>query len=195
MKNVKRLSAVLAGLLATVFLSTAVHSLRSRRPSRTARRPVVGVHGQGMFLPRADPASMGVHPNVVATDPDTPVFPVDVDPNLSLDAAAQTLYDQMAQRLTGYATVPVSRTNYYAVFVNSRHYRIIEWQGTLTDVTPAAGGNVVTVGVNPALQTPTWISNDYTEQYFVSNNGAIQYLGFADPLGLAGRYPPEMEEY
>ncbi|MGC8641471.1 MAG: hypothetical protein ACP5XB_16520 [Isosphaeraceae bacterium] len=131
--------------------------------------------------------------NALMSDPGVPTFPVYVDESLNLDPQTLALYQQAANQLTGYAPVPNDRTNYFAWVI--ANYTVLGWQGLVEALGSNGQGTLVTVSVVPTCDVPTAFGSDYTEQYLLANDGTIQYLGFSDPLGLAGQMPSEIDEY
>jgi hypothetical protein len=127
------------------------------------------------------------------SDPGVPTFPVYVDESLNLDPQTLALYQQAANQLTGYAPVPNDRTNYFAWVI--ANYTVLGWQGLVEALGSNGQGTLVTVSVVPTCDVPTAFGSDYTEQYLLANDGTIQYLGFSDPLGLAGQMPSDIDEY
>ena len=160
----------------------SAHTRRGRAPSVPTTQP------KGVIPPVA-----GAMQNALASDPGVPTFPVYVSDSLNLDPQTLALYQQAANQLTGYAPVPNDRTNYYAWVI--RNYTVLGWQGLVESLVANGQGTVVTVYVFPTCDVATAFGSDYTEQYLLANDGTIQYLGFSDPLGLAGQVPPDTEEY
>jgi hypothetical protein len=115
-----------------------------------------------------------------------PVFPVYVASTRNLNQSEKTLYQQMAMALSGRATVPVDRTNYYSSLAGL----VQAWEGIITEVEPInGGGNFVTMTVVPLFSMPKIVQTDYSEQYTVAADGTIQYSGFLDPNNWAGNSP------
>lgn len=185
--------AVLFSANAPAQKSGARTSLRAKQ-GKTSRRPLYG-STNSQFEPKAFPAFERPDLNDLDYDPEVPTFPVDVDPALTLDQATQAQYQQLANQLSGYATVPNDRLNFYSAFVNSPDFTVVGWQGILEDVGSDPSGSVVTLSVIPALDYVMAYPISYTEQYLVGNDGSIQFLGSADPLGVAGQFPSETFEY
>ena len=156
-----------------VIVSTPSGSRRSVQPARFTGPPV-----------RAKGASF------MALSPSPPVFPVEVDPNLSLDANTQALFQQMATLLSGNPAVPNNRTNFYSAVIATAGLTVNNWEGWVENVQAMNGGNLVTVAVFPSLSSTDYgdslaIDTNYYEQYFVLN-GSHTYSGFLDPLNESG---------
>lgn len=135
-------------------------------------------------------------PNAVAIK----VFPrrdpwVTVDWSLKLDPKTKALYQRMATLVSGYKAIPKDRFNYYAAVNNPPDYLIHGWGGMLNKVEPMPkGGYLLTVRVHADLSVtasrlPMMYSSDYSEQYSVDVNDKLEYVGFLDPKGWAGKMP------
>ncbi len=186
----RRRSLVLAGTaiatLASIVVSAQIHGQRvnSRKGLSRNATPNDATEVQLKYSP-PDKAAHFADAN------SDPVFPVSVDSSVSLDQATLNLHQQMANALSGYATVPNSRTNYFSALNNHPEFTFGYWGATLENVQTVAGGNVVTVYVYPVFTNRSSIlsPNDYTEQYLIGNDGSITYQGSADPNGYAGQMP------
>ena len=177
--------AIFVGMAMTAFTARVYAQRHSRLgPSAGKNLPTKQeAHAKG--------AAQRAFGGIRAADDPGPTFPVTVDFTLTLDANTQALYQQMATALSGYTTVPNDRINYYSAFNNWADYQISGWVGMVQNVQSIDGGNVVTVGVVPQFTNASSIVvNDYSEQYFVGNDGRITYQGFTDPNGWAGQSPP-----
>ncbi len=179
--------AVLAGVLATARVYAQRLKPRSGLVQKNRANNVTRY--QQKYAP---PPFQMVRVSVIGNNP---VFPVSVDSGLTLDQTTQALYQQMATTLTGYATVPNDRTNYFSALNNNADFQFGWWAGTIENVQTINGGHVVTVGVYPVFtnRATVLVPNDYTEQYLVGNNGSITYQGSADPNGYAGQMPGNVD--
>jgi len=136
------------------------------------------------------------HPDEVARQIFTPRDPwVEVDWSLKLDPKTEALYKRMATVVSGYKAIPKDRLNYYAAVNNPPDYLIHGWGGMLNNVQPLPnGGYLLTVSVEADLSVTAWripmmYSSDYSEQFSVDVNNKLEYVGFLDPNGWAGKMP------
>jgi hypothetical protein len=133
-------------------------------------------------------------------DDGLPPFNVLVDPTLTLTPAQLAIYQQLATDISGFATIPNDRLNYYSAINSPPDSTIGGWNGLIQNVQANDCGYVVTVFVTPNLSTTDFggatviCVSDYCETYQVTND-IVQYLGFTDPNGLGGQSPMEMEGY
>lgn len=196
---------VAVGIAALVVAGATAQAQRfDRLTSGRGARPRAAAAANGTFQLKSSPeevtpvnrgrSGMPIAMAMVI-DPGGPVFPVEVDPGLVLQPGPAAQFQQMAGTLSGYAGVPQDRLDYYSWLIASNDYTIDGWQGIVQGVVQQATGYDVFVKVIPSMATPAAIAADYTEHYFVANDSTIQYQGAADPQGLAGLPPPEIDEY
>ena len=184
---VAAMSVVAVALLASAQVSA--QRFGPRRGSPQARQQNTVSQPQPK-LPIRSPLSKSLT-NDFTNAPGDPVFPVYVDSYLTLDQATLALHQQMATALSGYATVPADRTNYFSALNNNPAFDFGYWAACIDTVQAVQGGTVVTVAVYPVFSNRASIltPNDYTEQYLVGNDGSITFQGSADPNGYAGQMP------
>ena len=119
-------------------------------------------------------------------------FPVDVAQNLTLDQSTQNLYQNMADQISAYVSVPSERTSYYSAVVNSASFIITGWAGSVESVQEVAGGHTVILLVVPTFDDASAVDTDttcYRETFFVSNAGTVAFSGATDANGWAGTMP------
>lgn len=171
---------------------TKPRTTRRGKATRTASPRARTVRGIELKSPIV---SYGPRTSALQYDPETPLFAVAVDPELDLDEATLETYQQLANQLSGFATVPNDRLTFYSAFVDSVDYTILGWQGIVENVTADPSGSIVTVAVIPALDSALAYEINYSEQFLVGNDGSIQYLSSTYPAALVGQFPDETDEY
>lgn len=204
MKNLMMTYTVAFGLFVALLMSASAQTEKStgvapngrhhRQITNAERRVVQRKFGpEDVILKKKNSTNFQIV-NRMVIDQTIPTFPVNVDPALCLSAASLAQYQQVANTLSGYTGVPQSRLDYYAALVNSNNYTIVGWQGILENLNIVDTGYLVTIKVIPALAAPSGITSNFSEQNLVIDN-SIQFQSSADPQGLAGLIPPEIDEY
>jgi hypothetical protein len=186
---------ILAGMAASVITGVIFASANVRgqllRPRHGSMRPSQSSNAAQAQPKFAHPPFSLPRMADFTGPPGAQVFPVYIDSEMNLDPTTQALYQQMATTLTGYAVVPNDRTNYFSALNNNPDFQFNYWTGVVLNVQAVAGGNLVTVGVDPVFTNRASVLTpcDYSEQYLVGNDGSITYQGFSDPNGYAGQMP------
>jgi len=183
-----------AAALGFAYLMTSVYGQRAPRRA-TPARAVPAARGEPVPIRKDSiPKSRTPgRPKFLAQTAPTPPTPwVTVISGLTLDANTRTLYQQMANLVSGFTAVPNDRVNYYSAVIND----IANWTGSLTSVqSTAQGGYVVTVLVvgevaeDKLYGSSGCLITDYSEIHNLDANNNVTYAGFTDPDGLAGARP------
>ena len=110
----------------------------------------------------------------------------------NLDANTLPLYQKMQNAIDGNTVTPNDRTTYFSAFNIANGYVVNGWGGMIANVQQNANGHLVSIDVLPSLSSDIAacaiiVDSDYSEQYQVFPDGAIQFVGALDPQGMAGQ--------
>lgn len=109
----------------------------------------------------------------------------------SLDPQTQTLYQNLANAIAGFAGVPNARVAYYSYYNDGVNWVIGSWGASVSAAAADGnGGYNVTLFVGPIFATVPQGSCDvfgeYTEIFNVDANGVVTYVSSQDPQGSSG---------
>ena len=99
-----------------------------------------------------------------------------------LDATTRTLYQNAADLISTFTTVPNDRLTYFSAYPN-----VSQWSGMVTDVQPANNGYVATLIVAMSPGYLISYGSNYSEKYFINAQNTVTYMGFLDPDGTSGQ--------